>query len=60
MAAKKEEAPKFSKGELIAAAEVFNTSPEIVAGALHKEEGPFTREEAAKKVKAFLNKGVSN
>jgi hypothetical protein len=48
----------FSPAQLIAGAAHFGTSPEIMAGALYGVTGEITREDAAKRLDAFLKKPV--
>lgn len=59
--AKKPEAPKFTKKELLAeATTAFGVNHEMLAGALHGVEAPITVAEANKLLEAFKNKGVTN
>jgi hypothetical protein len=57
--AAKDTAPAYEPGEIIAAAQAFNTTPEIMAGALYGITGPLTKEQAEQKVKDFLSKPVN-
>jgi hypothetical protein len=56
MAEQKAKAPVFEKGDLIKAAADLGTTPELMAGALHKVEKPISLEEAKKLVDAFTKK----
>lgn len=47
-------------GDLIQAAYIFGTTPEVMTGALHGVEGELTREEAKTRLDEFLNKEVNN
>lgn len=49
---------KFERATLIAQAGEFKTTPELMAGALYDVEEPLTREEAQKRLEAFLTKEV--
>lgn len=54
------EAPAiFMPAELIAGAAHFNTSPEMMAGALHGVTEGITREEAEKRLDEFKTKAVA-
>jgi hypothetical protein len=55
--ARKTKQPSFTRAELINASHVFNVKPEVIAGALYGVEEA-TKEEAEKRLKAFLKKGV--
>jgi hypothetical protein len=57
--AKQAAAPAFfTPAQLITGAAHFGTSPEIMAGALYGVMGEITREEATKRLDAFLKKPV--
>lgn len=57
--AKKPKTPTYDKGDLIAAApNLFGVQPEVMAGALFSIKKAITKDEAAKKLKAFLTKEV--
>lgn len=53
-----EGAPLFDPEDAIAAAGVFNTTREVMAGALHGVAEPLTQEDIATKLDAYLNKPV--
>ncbi|MEK4879334.1 hypothetical protein [Paenibacillus sp. FSL R5-0908] len=59
----KEAAPvevTHAPGDLIQAAYIFGTTPELMAGALYGVTEELTRDAAAQKLDEFLNKEVGN
>ncbi|WP_336786562.1 hypothetical protein [Paenibacillus sp. MMO-177] len=64
--AKKEETKQaetpaiFMPSDLIAAAAHFNTSPEVMAGALYGVTDGLTLEDAAERLKKFITKPVTD
>lgn len=49
---------KFAKATLIGWAYEFKTTPELMAGALYDVTEPITKDEAKKRLEAFLTKEV--
>lgn len=50
---------KFMPGELIAAAHVFKTTPEIMTGALNGVKAAITKDQAKERLESFLKKPIN-
>jgi len=60
-AAKQGDAMAFDKADLIAnSKQLFQKSPDVVAGALHEVHEPITIDKAKEAIEVFLKKPINN